>query len=452
MNDSFWPTIKESLKADLPSGPFRMWIEPLEPLPAEAGELHLGCPNPFFLRWIRERYFSLILKKVQEIKPEIRKVELKVSAPKPSLAPPPPSRQILLPGFAPQDRLRLNGGFTFDQFVTGPSNQFAFLASRAMAEGQNLHNHALFLFSDSGLGKTHLSQAVGHYLKRYRPEVRVLYLSVEEFTNEMVHSLETKSMQRFKEKYRKNCDFLLLEEVHFLSGKESTQTELSYTLDTLLNDEKKIIFTSALPPKDIPRLGGKLKSRLTSALIGSIEPPDFETRLGIIHKKCAFLGIPLDQEVKEFLADKPFRDMRQLEGCLIRMSAQATLLKQKMDRELAEMVVREQLEEQKEVTIATIKALVGKYFQVTEEEMVSRSRKRTHLMPRNLSIFLSRKYSGQTLEAIGKAFKRDRTSVIHAVQTVEKSLKKNDEISRQVTFLSSQIERIRNGTSPTIYH
>lgn len=452
MNDSSWPLIKEHLKAELPNGQFKMWIEPLEPLPADEGILLLGCPNPFFLQWIRERYFPLILKKIEELQPGIRQVDLRVSAVKSSPALPLTSKQILLPGILPQGRLRLNGNYTFEQFVTGPCNQFAFLASRAMAEGQNLHNHALFLFSDAGLGKTHLSQAVGHYLLKHRPEVRVLYLSVEEFTNEMIQALETKSMHRFKEKYRKNCDFLLLEEVHFLSGKESTQNELSYTLDNLFNDEKKIIFTSSLPPKDIPRLGGKLRSRLTSALIGSIEPPDFETRLGIIDKKCACLGIPLEREVKEFLAEKPFRDMRQLEGCLIRMSAQATLLQQKMDRQLAEMVVREQLEEQREVTIQSIKALVGKYFRVTEEEMISRSRKRVHLWPRNLSIFLSRKYSGQTLESIGKAFKRDRTSVIHAINTVEKCLTKNEEISKQVTFLSSQIERMRNGAAPATFH
>lgn len=453
MNDSFWPTVKESLKAELPAGQFRMWIEPLDPLPGEEGVLLLGCPNSFFLKWIRERYFPLILKKVQELRPMIRKVDLRVSPVKSAPALPSPARQILLPGFSRQEQLRLNGGFTFEQFVTGPCNQFAYLASRAMAEGQNLHNHALFLFSDSGLGKTHLSHAVGHYLRQHRPEVRVLYLSVEEFTNEMVRALESRSMNQFKEKYRKNCDFLLLEEVHFLSGKENTQTELSYTLDTMFNDEKKIIFTSSFAPKDIPRLGCKLRSRLASALIGSIEPPDFETRLGIIHKKCAFLGIPLDLEVKEFLAEKPFRDMRQLEGCLIRISAQATLLGQKMDRELAEVVVREQLKETREVTIQVIKGLVARYFRISEEEMTSPSRKRTCLLPRNLSIFLSRKYSGQTLEAIGKAFKRDKTSVIHALNAVEKSLKKNEEILRQVSFLSSQIERIQNGIpNPGTFH
>lgn len=452
MNDTCWQSVKEILRGELPAGQYRMWIEPMEALPAAKGELLLGCPNLFFLQWIKERYLTLILKTVRERHPEIVQVDLRVSNGKPSPPPALPTRQYLLPGFSRQEQLRLNGGFTFDQFVTGPSNQFAFLAARAMAEGQHLHNHALFLFSSAGLGKTHLAQAVGHYLHQHRPQVRFLYLSVEDFTNEMVQALETKSMNRFKEKYRKNCDFLLLEEVHFLSGKESTQTELSYTLDTLFNDEKKIIFTSSLPPKDIPRLGSKLKSRLSSTLLGSIEPPDFDTRLGIIHKKCALLGILLEQEIKEFLADKPFRDMRQLEGCLLRMSAQATLLQQPLNRELAEWVVREQLEERGEVTIQTIQDLVGKYFRISVEEMVSRSRKRQALLPRNLSIYLSRKYSGRTLEDIARAFHRDRTSVIHALNAVEKSIQKNGELSKQVSFLSSQIEGMQHGTTAATFH
>ncbi|MEW6188118.1 MAG: chromosomal replication initiator protein DnaA [Thermodesulfobacteriota bacterium] len=455
MMDSTWQTIKETLQNRIPASQFRMWIEPLEPMPSGGQEFLLGCPNAFFLQWVRERYLTLIFEAVKDQCPGTQNVGLQVSAAKPDssqAAPSAPSRQYPLPGLTKTGQLHLNGGFTFDQFVTGPCNHFAYLASQAMATGDNLHNHALFLFSSSGLGKTHLSQAVGHYLHQHRPQVRVLYLSVEDFTNEMIQALKTNSMNHFKDKYRKNCDFLLWEELHFLSGKETTQTELGYTLDTLFNDNKKIIFTSSLAPKDIPRLGSKLKSRLTSALIGSIDPPDFETRLGIVKKKSGFLGFSLPEEVKEFLAGKPFRDMRQLEGCLIRMSAQSTLLKQKMDLDLAEMVVREQLEEKQEISIQAIKDLVGKYFRVSLEEMTSRSRKRVHLLPRNLSIFLSRKYTDQTLEVIGQAFNRDITSVIHAVNTVEKGLKKNPEISKQVSFLSSQIEGIQNGSPPPTCH
>jgi chromosomal replication initiator protein len=455
MTDLTWQALKKNLQSRIPASQFRMWIEPLELLPSDEQEILLGCPNTFFLQWIRERYFALILEAAKHQCPETLYIGLKVSAAKSfpdQTALTPPLKQYPLPGLTQNGQLRLNQGFTFDQFVTGPCNHFAYLASQAMATGDNLHNHALFLFSSSGLGKTHLSQAVGHYLQQHRPRVRVLYLSVEDFTNEMVQALKTNSMNQFKDKYRKNCDFLLLEELHFLSGKETTQTELGYTLDTLFNADKKIIFTSSLAPKDIPRLGSKLKSRLNSALIGSIDPPDFQTRLGIIRKKSGTLGLSLPDEVKEFLAGKPIRDMRQLEGCLVRMSAQSTLLNQEMDLNLAERVVRELLEEKKEITIQAIKDLVGKYFRVSLEEMTSRSRKRVHLLPRNLSIFLSRKFTSQTLEAIGQAFNRDTTSVIHAVNTVEKGLKKNTEILKQVSFLSSQIEGIQNGTPPPTHH
>jgi chromosomal replication initiator protein len=451
--DTIWRAIKEQLQAEMPDSQYRMWIEPLDLIPSEDQVLTLGCPNSFFLNWVREKYVDQIVRAGQNRDTDFRKINLRVSTPRPCRSLPTSSArpgQFVLPGFDHRDQLRLNGSFTFDQFVTGPSNQFAYLASMALATGKNLHNNALYLFSSSGLGKTHLSQAVGNYIHQHKPQARVLYLSTEDFTNEMVVSLKTNSMNSFKDKYRKNCDFLLLEEVHFLSGKETTQTELGYTLDTLFNDNKKIIFTSSLPPKDIPRLGSKLKSRFSSALIGSIDPPDFETRLGIVEKKANFLGIGLHLQVKEFLAGKPFKDMRQLEGCLVRMSAQATLMNQSLDLTLAEMVVREQLEEKQEISIQAIKNLVGKYFRIPLDEMTSRSRKRVHLLPRNLSIFLSKKYTTHTLETIGRAFNRDTTSVIYAVSAVEKTLKKNPELSRQIQFLSTQIEETQNGpTSPS---
>ena len=454
MIETLWQAIKEQLQTEIPDTQYRMWIDPLDLLPSGEEELLLGCPNPFSLNWVKDKYYARIVRVAQDLNPNTQKINLQVSSPRLNRSFPVSStrpQQFLLPGFDRKDQLHLNGGFTFDQFVTGPSNHFAYLASMALATGKNLHNNALYLFSSSGLGKTHLSQAVGNYIHQHKPQAKVLYLSTEDFTNEMVQSIKTNSMNTFKDKYRKNCDFLLLEEVHFLSGKETTQTELGYTLDTLFNDNKKIIFTSSLSPKDIPRLGSKLKSRLSSALIGSIDPPDFETRLGIVEKKSNFLGIGLHQEVKEFLAGKPFKDMRQLEGCLIRMSAQATLMNQRLDLSLAELVVQEQLEEKQEISIQAIKDLVGKYFRVSLEEMTSRSRKRVHLLPRNLSIFLIRKYTDHTLETIGKAFNRDTTSVIYAVSTVEKDLKKNPEISKQVHFLSSQIEGIQNGPAPTTH-
>ncbi len=293
MMDTLWQAIKEKLQIEIPDNQYRMWIEPLDLLESGDQELILGCPNPFFRDWVRDKYLAAIVQAAHNLDPETPKINLRVSAPPPNRtlpSSPAQTQQFILPGFDRKGQQRLNGGFTFDQFVTGPSNHFAYLASMALATEKNLHNNALYLFSSSGLGKTHLSQAVGNYIQKHKPQAKVLYLSTEDFTNEMVESIKTNSMNSFKDKYRKNCDFLLLEEVHFLSGKETTQTELGYTLDTLFNDNKKIIFTSSLPPKDIPRLGSKLKSRLSSALIGSIDPPDFETRLGDCRKEIQFFG------------------------------------------------------------------------------------------------------------------------------------------------------------------
>jgi chromosomal replication initiator protein len=451
MKDSFWQTIKERLRDEMPENQYRMWIEPMTLIQSSDQEIHLGCPNDFFLKWVREKYYPKICQVVQTLTPHAPTISLQISNLPPNPSPLSSARQYALPCLDRKNGLRLNDSFTFDQFVTGPSNQFAYLASMAMASDKNLYNNALYLFSSAGLGKTHLSQAVGNYIQRHKPQVRVLYLSAEDFANEMVSSLKSNSMEVFKDKYRRNCDYLLLEEVNFLSGKETTQAELSFTLDALLNDNKKIIFTSAMAPKDIPRLGSKLKSRFNSALIGPIEPPDFDTRRSIVEKKASLLGMNLPGEVKEYLASKPFKDMRQLEGCLIRMSAQATLLNQVMDLALAECVVQEHITAKQEISIPAIKYLVAKYFRVSVEEMTSPSRKRVYLLPRNLSIFLSKKYTGQNFESIGKAFNRDVTSVGYAVNSLEKVLKKNPEVSKQVEFLSSQIERIQSGSHPATH-
>ena len=437
--EMLWEEIKDRLKQEVPDNQFRMWIDPLELIQSGPEEVVLGCPSYFFLNWVRERYLTAIHRLAREMATDPPQIQFQVKTPKNALPGPPP-QQFLLPGFERSRWPRLNENFTFDQFVTGPCNNFAFQASLALACDKNLHNNALFLFSTAGLGKTHLSQAVGHYIVKHKPSARVLYLSTEDFTNEMVVALKSRRMEAFKEKYRRHCDFLLLEEIHFLSGKDSIQEELGYTLDTLYSCDKKVIFTGSLPPKDIPQLGGKLKSRLSSALLGGIDPPDYQTRMGILERKSAFLGLGLDYPVKDYLASQPFKDVRQLEGCLIRMSAQSTLLEQPLDLPLAEAVVREQIQERSEVSIQAIKELVGKYFQILPEEMTSKSRKRIVLYPRNLSIYLSRKFTSQTLETIARAFNRDSTSVIHAVNTVEKNLKKNAELSKQVHFLSSQLE------------
>jgi len=438
--ESFWQGIKKRLQVEIPEKAYRLWIEPLEVVRAGEEEILLSCPSQFFLNWVKERYVTAIRSVANEMTSNPPRIGFQVSPPQTALPPSSKPEQFFLPGFARPGCLRLNGSFTFDQFVTGPTNNFAFQASLALASDKNMHNNALFLFSHSGLGKTHLSQAVGNYLIKHKPAAKVLYLSVEDFTNEMIASLKTSKMESFKDKYRKHCDFLLLEEVNFLSGKETTQTELGYTLDALFNYNKKVIFTSSLPPKDIPHLGNKLKSRFSSALLSAIEPPDFETRLGIVEKKTTFLGLGLNPEVKAYLASQPFRDVRQLESCLIRMSAQSSLLNQTPDLSLAEMVVREQIQERQELSIKAIKDLVGKYFRVSAEEMISKSRKKVHLNPRNLSIYLSKKFTNQTLENIGQAFNRDSTSVIYAVNAVEKGLKKNPELSRQVHFLTAQLE------------
>jgi chromosomal replication initiator protein len=442
--ESIWTQVKGELKTQLPENIFRMWIEPLDPAQGPEQEILLQCPNLFFLNWIKEKYLTLISETMGQLHLQPPRLTLQAVNSRTFAAEVPRTHQYVLPGLD-HNKGRFQGGFTFDQFVTGSSNRFAYLATLALATEQNIYNNALYLYSSNGLGKTHLSQAVGRHLQQHKPSARVLYLSAEEFTQEMVISLKANRMETFKDKYRKNCDFLLLEEVHFLSGKETTQAELGYTLETLLNDNKKIIFTSSFLPKDLSRIGGKLKSQLSAAMLGGIEPPDFETRLGIVEKKAGLYGLDLEPRVKEYLADQPIMDIRQLESCLTSMKAQTMLLNQPVDLQLAEALVQQQVRTQREITIQDIKLLVGRYFKISTEEIVSKSRRRTHLYPRNLSIYLSKRFTNQTCETIGRAFNRDYSSIIHAVNAVEKSLKKNPEVSRQLNYLTEELEAWRRG-------
>jgi chromosomal replication initiator protein len=443
-----WSKIKEALKGRLPENLFRMWIEPLEAVRDDSeNEILLNCPNLFFLNWVREKYLPLFLEVSALLHSERPVFSLQVPAVLPAAVDAPAARQIALPGLERPDWQRYQEGFTFDQFVTGPSNRFAYLATLALATDQNIYNNTLFLHSPNGLGKTHLSQAVGRHLSQHKPQAKVLYLSAEAFTQELVLSLKSNRMEVFKDKYRRHCDYLILEEIHFFSGKETTQAELGYTLETLLNENKKIILTSSYLPKDIPRLGGKLKSQLSSALLGSIDPPDFETRLGIIGNKSKGLDLDLTIPVREYLADQPFTDIRQLESCLSGIKAQVLLLNQTPDLTLAETVVKKYLFTQQEITIQDIKNLVGCHFKITPEAMVSKSRKRNHLYPRNLAIYLSKQFTNQTLEAIGRAFNRDYSSIIHAVNAVEKSLKKDAQVYRQIHFFTEQLAGSRRPPS-----
>ncbi|MBW1982284.1 MAG: chromosomal replication initiator protein DnaA [Deltaproteobacteria bacterium] len=443
--EEVWREVKSTLQAGIPDHAYNIWIEPLQLYSVQNGTITLSCPNHFFLKWVRENYAASIRKAWESCKGDSVKVELRL-APRQRQAKPLPEEvgqlKLNLPVQTNGYHRRLNQRFTFDEFVVGRGNDFAFFAARAMAEGRahQLRN-SLYLLSGTGLGKSHLSSAIGNHILGQRPRAMVRYLTAEEFTNEMVVCIKQNRIEAFKDKYRRKCDVLILEEVQFLSGKEKTQLELAYTLDALCRDNKLVVFTGNHFPKDIPRLKSRLQSRLTAGMVTHIEPPDYPTRLKILERKAATEGVHLPEEVKELIASKISGDVRQLESCIIGMVAKSSLLGSKIDLNLAEEVLESVCDSHQSVTVEGIVRLICDYFKVTPEALKSNSRRKTVVYPRNLCMYLCRKYTEETLETIGRTFNRTHATVIYAVDKIHEQMQRKSGVYNQVQFLCDRLTR-----------
>ncbi|MGD8266930.1 MAG: chromosomal replication initiator protein DnaA, partial [Desulfobacterales bacterium] len=334
----------------------------------------------------------------------------------------------------------LRRDFTFDQFVVGRNNDFAFSASLSLASSRHAAQNCLYLLSDTGLGKSHLTQAIGHHILQDRPQDRVYYTTAEDFSNEMVAAFRNDHLEKFKGKYRDQCDVLLLEDVHHLGGKERTQQELSATLDSLFESGKKIIFSSCYSPSEIPRLTDKLRSRFSYGLISNIDPPKFGTRVRILEKKAGDKSIQVSKDVIHYLASELSDDIRQLESGLIQVAAKSSLLGCTIDMKLVESVLRNMVRKRKTITIDVIKKVVCRHYGVSHQDLVSRSRKQAIVRPRQVAIFLSRRYTDAPLQTIGKSFNRYHATALHSINAVEKGLRESAALRQQIALISEKLE------------
>ena len=445
--NALWDDLKKHIKGQLPEKSYSLWINPLALIDEQEEALVLGCPNKFSMNWIIDHYGKLLessLRDMGKTHKIIYKVNSQIRKKKePDMFQSPP--QLNIPNISPRKtrgKINFNKEFTFDRFVVGACNEFAYSASRAMASGNCCSYDSLFMRANTGLGKSHLSQSIGHMLLDNNPDVRAYYITAEDFVNEMILALKTNKIEDFKNKYRRSCDVLMLEEVHFLSGKEKIQAELGYTLDALANDNKKLIFTSSLLPKDIPNMSKELSSRLTSGLITSLEKPDYNTRVKIIEKKASEHNLRLSEEIVHLFAEKLTRDIRQIESALRCFKAKADLMKVKIDINLAREVLKYHITDQSSISLDTIKKLICKYYKIENSVLPSKSRKKIHTFPRNMYVYLSRNYSDATLEEIGKSINRNHSTVIYSSEVIEKKIKLDKKVKNQVDFLSQKIKDI----------
>ncbi len=442
-----WPQVRENLQTDMPKGQFDLWVATLEFLGIKDQHLVLGCRNQLHIEWLREKLEPRILELARHHYPQVVSLDYQVipeDAPesKPNQGLPHTSyHQVDFKNALFNPMGQLNRRFTFDHFVVGSCNQFAHAASFGMATGQHLYHPFVYLFSDTGLGKSHLSHAVGNHLRKQQPDARVWYTTAEQFANEMILSLKKDCIESFKQRYRGDCDVLILEKVEFLSGKEKIQSELVCTLDALLDRGKKVLCTGNAYPKDIPRLSSELRSRLGGVLVAPIEHPDYKTRVEIVRRKARNENVRMPADVMDFLAGCITHDVRQLESCIVGMIAKNNILGVPLTVTLAEEVTKTMLDHLPKLTVEHIQQVICSVFQLTVEEVRSPSRRKDLVNARKIGMYLCRSYTSESLAAIGKAFSRTHSSVLHSIAQVSKEMEgKNSKVRRQVEHISRRLE------------
>lgn len=340
---------------------------------------------------------------------------------------------------------RLNPRYTFETFVIGSSNRFAHAAANAVAEAPAKAYNPLFIYGDSGLGKTHLLHAIGHYAQRLYSGIRVRYVNSEEFTNDFINSIRDDEGTSFKNLYR-NVDILLLDDIQFLADKERTVEEFFHTFNTLYNNNKQVVITSDLPPKQLSGFEERLRNRFEWGLITDIQPPDLETRIAILRKKATAENFSCPDDVLEYIASKISTNIRELEGALIRVTAYASLNKQEVDLPLAEQVMRDLISDDhaQEITAEQIINATAEYYSFTVEDLMSKSRNRTLVTARQIAMYLLRELTEMSLPKIGQALGgRDHTTVIYAERKIRELMAERRAVFNQVTELTNKIKQQR---------
>ncbi len=341
---------------------------------------------------------------------------------------------------------RLNEKYTFDTFVMGGSNRFAHAAAVAVAEAPAQSYNPLFIWGDSGLGKTHLLHGIGHYVQKLYPRARVRYVSSEEFTNDFINSLRDDRKEAFRRRYR-DVDVLLLDDVQFLEGKEGTQEEFFHTFNTLYNANRQIVISSDRPPKRLETLEDRVRTRFAWGLITDIQPPELETRIAILRKKAALDRMTVPDEVLEFIASRIERNIRELEGALIRVTAFASLNQQQVDLALTQVVLRDLIHDAMagDIDAATIMAVTAEFFSLSIDDLCGASKTKQLASARQIAMYLCRELTDLTLPAIGKTFGgRDHTTVMHAARKIRSEITERRQTYEQVQELTARVrDRVR---------
>ncbi|HTZ21827.1 MAG TPA: chromosomal replication initiator protein DnaA [Opitutaceae bacterium] len=466
LSPSLWETVKCDFKGLFPEDVFQMWFEPMVCLSTTEDHITLGVPNDFAAIWIHDNYLDLITQRLRLTAGRMINVTLKkidsAHASRGGLNGQMPGAEARATAdHAVTARARtagrrsarhdervptsgmLNPRNTFESFVVGANNQMAHAAALAVAQSPAQAYNPLFIYGDTGLGKTHLMHAIGHAILLHNPDAKVAYLSTEKFTNEFIQALQENSLTRFRQRYR-NADVLLLDDVQFLAGKERIQEEFFHTFNDLFESGKQVVLSSDRRASEIQKLESRLVSRFEWGLPADIQPPDFETRVAILRTKSASLKFDIPAPVINFIAQNISKNIRRLEGALIKIASYGNLTGKPIDLPTAEMLLQDVLMEQAQnlLTIETIQKRVADHYQIRHSDMTSKRRPANIAIPRQIAMYLTRQLTKHSLQEIGDAYGgRDHGTVIHACKSVDNMLEQDSAVRGAIDYLRAQLSR-----------
>jgi chromosomal replication initiator protein len=454
-----WSRLLDRAKQELPEQTFRTWLEPTEPLSLDGGTLFVGAPDQFAADWNESKHAELLaglapIALGHPLKVAFRVNEERKTRPQMDLFVAPPSSEQKTDAQARQKQntfAPLSDRYTFDHFVIGKSNELAAAAAHAVSQSPGKVYNPLFLYGDTGLGKTHLMQAVAHEILVRRPETRIAFVGTEQFTNDLVGAIQGRTTQDFRRRYRE-LDLLLIDDVHFLKGKEATQEEFFHTFNALYEAGRQIVLTSDRPPSEIPGLESRLISRFQWGMVADIELPDVEHRIAILRHKAELdhLELTIPEDVIRFIAEHIRSSVRELEGSIIKLLAYASLRHREVTVDLAREALRDKLRAAGEadqdsqdgkLDVGTIQQMVAREWGVTPDGLKSKTRTKTLTTPRQVGMFLARELLGTPLVELGQAFGgRDHSTVIHSIDRVNHGLGTDPAFALRVQKLRSSLQ------------
>ncbi len=435
-----WEKTKTALQGVLSESVFSLWIEPITFSRKHESTLILSCPDRYFSAYVNQNYLDVISRKASEIDETIESVVIGGSE---EVSPQPPV-QMRLPSL-PEGKSSvraLHPRYTFADFMVGSSNILAQSACRSMSLLDDSIGPCLYINSSTGLGKTHLTHAIAHQILDSEPMMRLHYLTAQQFASEMVQNIRNNAMERFKRKYQEQCDILLVEDMQSLTGKKKTQEELNEVLDCLIKSGKRVVMTGNQMPRELVGIDEEFRSRMSSGLVTSIQKPDFMTRCRIVTKKAEQQNIALPREYVDYLANHVKGDVRKIESTVIAIGARAALNNNLIDDKLVEEVVRFLTGSADRLSARSIGELVCAQFRVSLDEVRSKSRKRAVSFPRQVAMYLCRKHTEETLSDIGKVFRRDHSTVMHAIKVMSDLSRRDVSVAEQLKLLSDKVRNL----------